>query len=84
LDPRSYGVEEELEAVPKGTLVRVAITNLAEPPTYCMGVVIEESIKNNQTLFPSVVVYNLETKKITREFLGTLKVISKIEQRNKI
>jgi len=49
-----------------------------------MGVVIEESIKNNQTLFPSVVVYNLETKKITREFLGTLKVISKIEQRNKI
>jgi len=44
-----------------------------------MGVVIETAIKNNQTLFPSVMVYNLETKKITREFLGGLKVISRVD-----
>ena len=79
MDPRSYGIEEPLDSITKGTLVRVCITNFGAPPTYCMGVVIEDTIKNNQTLFPSVVVYNLETKRTTREFLGGLKVISRVD-----
>ena len=79
MDPRSYGIEAPLDNIAKGTLVRVCITNWGAPPTYCMGVVNETAIKNNQTLFPSVMVYNLETKKITREFLGGLKVISRVD-----
>ena len=79
MDTRSYGVEEPLDSVGKGTLVKVCLTNFGAPPTYCMGVVIETTIKNNQTLFPSVIVYNLETKKTTREFLGGLKVISRVD-----
>ena len=79
MDTRSYGIEEPLDSITKGTLVRVCISNWGGPPTYCMGVVIETTTKNNQTLFPSVMVYNLETKKITREFLGGLKVISKVD-----
>jgi hypothetical protein len=79
MDTRSYGIEEPLDSIAKGALVRVCLSNWGSPPTYCMGVVIETATKNNQTLFPSVMVYNLETKKITREFLGGLKVISKVD-----
>lgn len=79
MDPRTYGYEKPIDNLTKGTLVRVCVTNWGAPPTYCMGVVIETAVKNNQTLFPSVIVYNLETKRTTREFLGGLKVISKID-----
>jgi len=83
LDSRTYRHEEHLDKaswdLTKGSLVKVCITNFAAPPTYCMGVVIETAIKNKQTLFPSVMVYNLETKRITREFLGGLRVISKVD-----
>ena len=83
MDSRTYGYEECLDRanwdLTKGSLVKVCITNFGSPPTYCMGIVIETAIKNKQTLFPSVMVYNLETKKITREFLGGLRIISKVD-----
>jgi len=63
----------------KGTLVEIKISNWNEPPTLCLGVVIDVAPKNNDILFPSAMVYNLETKKITREFVGTLRVISKVD-----
>ena len=79
MDSRTYGYEERLDNVTKGSLVKICITNWAAPPTYCMGIVIDTVNKNNQTLFPSVVIYNLETKRTTREFLGGLRIISKID-----
>ena len=79
MDTRAYGYKEHIENITKGSLVRVCVTNWGAPPTYCMGIVVDTTNKNNQTLFPSVVVYNLETKRITREFLGGLKVISRVD-----
>ena len=79
MDTRAYGYEERIESITKGSLVRVCVTNWGAPPTYCMGIVVDTTNRNNQTLFPSVVVYNLETKRITREFLGGLKVISRVD-----
>tara|TARA_R100000773_G_C4129129_1_gene60831 strand:+ start:44 stop:286 length:243 start_codon:yes stop_codon:yes gene_type:complete len=80
LDPKSNILATRLiENIVKGTLVEVKISNWNEPPTLCMGIVLDTSPKNNDILFPSAMVYNLETKQITREFLGTLKVISKVD-----
>ena len=79
MDSRTYGYEERLDNVTIGSLVNVCVTNWGAPPTYCMGIVVDTTNKNNQTLFPSVVVYNLETKRTTREFLGGLKVISRVD-----
>ena len=79
MDPRTYGYEEPLESLSVGDLVSVMISHWSSPPTNCLGVVIGTTAsKNNKTLFPSVRVYNLETNKITREFIGSLKVISKV------
>ena len=81
LDPRTYGYEQPLEALNVGDLVKVSISHWDSPPTICLGVVVQTvSNSKNKTLFPSVRVYNLETKKITREFIGSLKVVSKIVQ----
>ena len=80
MDSRTYGYEESLDELHVGDLVKVKITHWDTPPTSCMGIVVETSAKNNVTLFPSVRVYNLETKKITRQFIGSLKVISKIDR----
>ena len=79
MDPRTYGYEQPLESLNVGDLVSVMISHWSAPPTNCLGVVVETMTKNNRTLFPSVRVYNLETKKITREFLGGLKVISRVD-----
>ena len=79
MDSRTYGYEERLDNVTIGSLVKVCVTNWSAPPTYCMAIVVDTTNKNNQTLFPSVVVYNLETKRTTREFLGGLKVISRVD-----
>ncbi len=78
MDSRTYGYEERLAALNVGDLVKIAISHWDTPPTVCLGVVVETISKNNTTLFPSVGVYNLETKKITREFIGSLKVISTV------
>ena len=80
MDPRTYGYEQPLESLNVGDLVSVMISHWSTPPTNCLGVVVETMTKNNRTLFPSVKVYNLETNKITREFIGSLKVISKVVQ----
>ena len=77
MDPRTYGYEEPLETLNVGDLVKVSISHWDSPPTICLGVVVE-TVTKNRTLFPSVQVFNLETKKITREFIGGLKVISRI------
>ena len=77
MDPRTYGYEEPLEPLNVGDLVKVSISHWDTPPTICLGVVVE-TVSKNRTLFPSVRVYNLETQKITREFIGALKVVSRI------
>ncbi len=84
MDSTTYGYEERLDDLCTGDLVEVKITNWGAPPTLCMGIVVDVVEKNNVTLFPSVRVYNLETKKTTTEFVGSLKVVSKIDNSKKI
>ncbi len=82
MDPNSYVRNSSsglTESYPKGTLVKITISQWGGPPTFCLGIVLDTTPKNNDILFPSAMVYNLETKKITREFLGTLKVVSKVD-----
>mgnify|MGYP001212581936 CR=1 FL=1 len=84
MDSRTNGYEERLDHLNIGDLVNVTISHWGAVPTYCMGIVVDLVEKNKVTLFPSVRVYNLETKKITTEFVGSLKVISKVDNTEKI
>tara|TARA_Y100001972_G_scaffold111825_1_gene145002 strand:- start:396 stop:638 length:243 start_codon:yes stop_codon:yes gene_type:complete len=70
----------ELKNLQKGDLVGVPMVRFAEPPLSCMGIVLTTAEENNQTLFPSVRVYNLETNKITTEFVSSLRIISKVDK----
>jgi len=78
VDSESYFGDKELKYVPIGTLVQIRTVDFTHAPIYHVGIVVESNKENTETLFPSVMVYNLETKKTSRQFLGSLKVISKV------
>lgn len=64
-----------------GTLVKVTYGGgWGEFAMSDLGIVIEVNHKNNQTLFPSVVVYSLKSGKKTRQYAGSLEVISKMNE----
>ena len=80
MDKKSYFEKANLEKIPIGSIVQIKINNFTNMPTVHMGVVVNFDSQNNKTLFPSVRVYNLDTKRITTEFIGSLKIISKANE----
>jgi hypothetical protein len=77
LDERSY-LNKSLSEFTIGSLVRIMLFSGSydEVPNYCLGIIISVENEKQTSLFPSAMIYNLETNQINREFISSLKVIS--------